>query len=82
MAFLDLLKRPDFWKHTLQIALRVLLLMTVLALLMSSFSDILSFDLAAVAEKNFADGKWIKFFGVKVVISLLYAGYLTSKNIK
>lgn len=82
MAFIDLLKRADFWKHTLRIAFMFIILMTVISLLFNNFSDILAFDMKAVAEKNFTDGKWVRFFAIKAVIGILYSGYLTSKNMK
>lgn len=82
MGFTNLIKNPVFWKHTLRIAIMFVVLMTVISLLFNSFSDILKFNISAVAEKNFTNGKWVQFFGLKFIISILYAGYLTFRNMK
>lgn len=49
---------------------------------MNSWRDIFAGDFAAVNDYNFADGKWIRFWGIKIVITILYGLYMTNKNIK
>ncbi|MGB2225857.1 MAG: hypothetical protein ACPH5K_07895 [Polaribacter sp.] len=49
---------------------------------MNSWRDIFAGDFAAVNDYNFADGKWERFWGIKIVITILYGLYMANKNIK
>lgn len=49
---------------------------------MNSWRDIFAGDFAAVNDYNFSDGKWIRFWGIKIVITILYGLYMTNKNME
>ena len=49
---------------------------------MNSWSAIFSGNFTKVAQVNFIDGKWIGFWSYKVFLSLIYAMYMTNKNMK
>lgn len=82
MTFFEKIKTGIFWKKTLQIALAFFVILFVVSLLFKSFSALISFDWQAVAEQNFTEGKWQRFFGAKIAISLVYGIWVTSKHIK
>ncbi|MDZ7613173.1 MAG: hypothetical protein U5K51_05270 [Flavobacteriaceae bacterium] len=68
--------------NTLKIALIFFIVLTILSLLFNSFSDLVSMNLTAVMENNFYDGKWISFFGIKIIFSLVYGMWMTARNMK
>jgi len=82
MTFQDKIKTSVFWKNTFKIASLFFILLIIISLLFNSFPDILNFDIPAVKEKNFSNGKWRQFVLTKVVVSLLYSMFVTSKNMK
>jgi len=81
MTFLEKVKTPIYWQHVFRIGLLFLVLLIIISLLFNSFSDILKFDLEAVNNNNFSDGKWKKFIFSKIAISLVYAMWVTNRNI-
>ena len=82
MTFQEKIKTSIFWQNTLKVASLFFILLVIISLLFNSFSDILNFDLEAVNEKNFTDGKWQKFVGTKAIVSLLYSMFVTNRNMK
>ncbi|NNC71065.1 MAG: hypothetical protein HKN90_09615 [Flavobacteriaceae bacterium] len=80
MTFLEKVKTPIYWRHVLRIGLLFLVLLIIISLLFNSFSDILKFDLDAVNTENFSEGKWKKFMISKIAISLVYAMWVTNRN--
>ncbi len=80
MSFLDKIKQPIFWSYFAKVAIPFFVIVTVISLLMNSSSEIFSGDFAGVNSSNFADGKWINFFGFKVVFSAVYGLYTTNKK--
>jgi hypothetical protein len=82
MSFLDKIKQPLFWVNLAKVAIPFFVIVTIVSLLMASFSDIFSGDFTKVSETNFADGKWKNFFGFKVVFSAVYGFYITNKKMK
>ncbi|OAD44651.1 hypothetical protein [Polaribacter atrinae] len=80
MTFLEKIKQPLFWSNFAKVAIPFFVIVTVVSLLMASFSDLFSADFAKVIETNFADGKWKNFFGFKVVFSAAYGLYMTNKK--
>ncbi|KGL58719.1 hypothetical protein [Polaribacter sp. Hel1_85] len=82
MSFLDKIKQPLFWSNFVKVALPFFIIVTIISLLMASFSDIFSGDFNKVSETNFANGKWKNFFGFKVVFSVFYGLYVTNKKMK
>ena len=82
MTFIEKIQQPVFWMNTFKIALTFFIVLTIISLLFNSFSDLVSMNLAAVMESNFYEGKWISFFGIKIIFSLLYGMWMTAKNMK
>ncbi|MFK8059123.1 MAG: hypothetical protein AB8B78_03435 [Polaribacter sp.] len=82
MPFLNKIKQPLFWTNFAKVAIPFFVIVTVISLLINSFSDIFSGDFEAVSKNNFADGKWKVFFGYKVVFSTLYGLWITNKKMK
>jgi hypothetical protein len=82
MTILEKLKSPGFWTNVLKIALPFLLFVTLISLFMTSWQAIFAGDFAKVNEVNFSEGKWQRFWGFKIVISFLYALYITIRKTK
>jgi len=82
MTILEKIKSPGFWTNMLKVALPFLIFVTVISLFMNSWRDIFSGEFGKVNELNFADGKWQRFWGIKIVISFGYAMYIVLKKTK
>mgnify|MGYP000564899062 CR=1 FL=1 len=82
MNLLEKFKTPGFWNNVLKIAVPFLILVTVISLFMNSWRDIFAGDFAKVNEVNFADGKWKRFWGFKIVLSFVYGLYIAAKKTK
>ena len=82
MTFTEKIQQPVFWMNTFKIALTFFMVLTIISLLFNSFSDLVSMNFAAVMENNFYEGKWISFFGIKIIFSLVYGMWMTAKNMK
>ena len=80
MGILDNFKNPDFWKKTLQLAFFFLVLFVGISLIISHFRQIVAGDFAAIYQDEWANGKWVNYFLIKAVISLVYAIYMTSRR--
>ncbi len=82
MTFTEKIQQPVFWMNTFKIALTFFIVLTIISLLFNSFSDLVSMNFAAVMENNFYEGKWISFFGIKIIFSLVYGMWMTARNMK
>lgn len=82
MSLLNKMKRPEFWQNFLKVAIPFFIVVTIISLIMNSWREIFAGDFTAVAETNFTAGKWKNFWGIKIVISIVYGLYITSKNMK
>jgi hypothetical protein len=82
MTFLEKIKTPLFWPSVLKIAAVFFIAVILVSLLFESFRSIINFDMQAVSEQNFTEGKWKKFFASKAIISLVYGIWVTARNIK
>lgn len=82
MTVLEKMKTPDFWKNFLKVALPFFILVTLISLFMNNWRDIFAGDFAKVNEMNFTDGKWQRFWGFKIVISVVYGMYITIRKTK
>ena len=71
-----------FWQNFVKVAIPFFIVVTLISLLINSWSKIFSGDFVAVAEANFNDGKWENFFGFKLFFSAFYALYVTNKKMK
>ncbi|ARV06524.1 hypothetical protein BTO04_07340 [Polaribacter sp. SA4-10] len=82
MSFLEKIQQPAFWSNFLKITIPFFIVVTVISLLISSYKEIFSGDFATVSSINFDDGKWVNFFGFKLIFSVFYGFYLTNKKMK
>ncbi len=82
MTFLEKVKSPGFWTNILKVALPFLIFVTLISLFMNSGRDIFAGEFGKVNEFNFADGKWQRFWGIKIIISFGYAMYIVLKKTK
>ena len=82
MSIINKIKQPLFWSNFLKVILPFFVLVTLISLGMNSWKDIFNGDFNKVAELNFNNGKWVNFFGIKLIISVIYAFYITNKNMK
>ena len=82
MTFIEKIQQPVFWMNTFKIALTFFIVLTILSLLFHSFSDLISMNFTAVLENNIYEGKWISFFGIKIIFSLVYGMWMTARNMK
>jgi hypothetical protein len=82
MTVVEKIKQPLFWINFAKVAVPFFVVVTIVSLLIASFSDLFSGDFAKVAETNFANDKWKNFFGFKVVFSIVYGFYITNKKMK
>lgn len=82
MTFTEKIQQPVFWMNTFKIALTFFMVLTIISLLFNSFSDLVSMNFTAVMENNFYEGKWISFFGIKIIFSLVYGMWMTARNMK
>ncbi len=82
MTFQEKIKSPGFLKNLILTAFVFLIAVTFVTLILGNSSDFFSFNFDAIAENNFNDGKWKRFFAVKIAISVLYSFYLTLKKTK
>lgn len=82
MKFTEKIKHPEFWPNFFKVAIPFFIVVTLISLFMNSWREIFAGDFAAVAETNFNNGKWKTFWGIKIVISIIYGLYITNKNMK
>ena len=74
------MKTKLFWVNFAKVAIPFFIIVTIVSLLMNSSSEIFSGDFETVNQNNFADGKWRKFFGFKVIFTFVYGFYITNKK--
>lgn len=82
MSFLNKIQQAEFWSNFLKVALPFFIIVTLISLFMNSWREIFAGDFTTVSKVNFNNGKWMRFFGIKVIISFIYGLYITNKNIK
>lgn len=82
MSFIQKVQRKEFWNALLKVFIPFFIFLTVISLLMNSWRDIFAGNFEAVNQLNFSEGKWIRFFGIKFVITFLYSLWMTNKNTK
>ncbi|NVK52790.1 MAG: hypothetical protein HWD85_07625 [Flavobacteriaceae bacterium] len=82
MTVLEKIKSPGFWTNVFKIAVPFFILLTVIMLFMNSWRAIFAGDFAKVNAANFSEGKWIRFWGIKIAISFIYALYIAIKKTK
>ncbi|EAQ42480.1 hypothetical protein [Polaribacter sp. MED152] len=82
MSFKKNINNPLFWSNFLKVAIPFFFFVTIISLFINSWSAIISGDFMAIAEQNFTNGKWAAFWGMKIVISIIYGLWITNKNMK
>ncbi|MFD2566484.1 hypothetical protein [Pseudotenacibaculum haliotis] len=82
MSFIKKMQQKEFWSNFAKIAIPFFVFLSIAMLLMNSWRDVFAGDFAKVNEANFANGEWIRFFGIKVVISFFYGLWMTNRNMK
>ncbi|MDX1601765.1 MAG: hypothetical protein R3209_01745 [Salinimicrobium sediminis] len=80
MRILEDIKNPEYWIKVLQLGTIFFVIFVGLSLIISHFRQIVSGDFAAIYQDEFSDGKWVEYFLIKLVISLVYAMYMTSRR--
>ncbi len=82
MALSENIKKTSFWANVLRIGFVFLLIISIISLFIYSFKDIFALDWKAVADTNFNNGQWKRFFASKTIASFVYGVYVTNKNMK
>lgn len=82
MSFIEKIQHKDFWMALAKVFIPFFIFLTLISLFMNSWRDIFAGDFQAVNQLNFSDGKWVRFFGIKIVITFLYSLWMTNKNYK
>lgn len=82
MKFVDKIQQKDFWSALAKVFIPFFVFLTLISLFMNSWRDVFAGNFDAVNQLNFASGKWIRFFGIKIVITFLYSLWMTNKNYK
>lgn len=71
-----------FWRNFIKIAIPFFIVVTLFSLFLNNWRDIFAGDFTAVSETNFSDGKWKNFWGIKLIVSFIYAFYTANKKMK
>ena len=82
MSFIQKMQRKDFWNAFLRVFIPFFIVLTLISLFMNSWRDIFAGNFESVNQLNFSEGKWIRFFGIKLAITFLYSLWMTNKNLK
>ena len=82
MAFSENIKKSFFWLNTIKIGIVFVFFLSIVSLLLNSFSDIFSGNWQAVLEQNFSNQLWKRFFSTKVIAGFVYGVYVSNKNTK
>lgn len=82
MSLFKKMKEASYWVNFSKIALPFFVIFVVISLLWHSGSAIFSGDFETVNELNFSNGKWKAFFGSKLIGSIIYGIWTTSRKTK
>ena len=82
MALSENIKKSFFWFNTIKIGIVFVFFLSIVSLLLNSFSDIFSGNWQAVLEQNFSNQLWKRFFSTKVIAGFVYVVYVSNKNTK
>ena len=82
MAFSENIKKSFFWSNTIKIGIVFVFFLSIVSLLLNSFSDIFSGNWQVVLEQNFSNQLWKRFFSTKVIAGFVYGVYVSNKNTK
>jgi ABC-type Fe3+ transport system permease subunit len=82
MALSVNIKKSFFWLNVIKIGIVFVFFLSIVSLLLNSFSDIFSGNWQAVLEQNFSNQLWKRFFSTKVIAGFVYGVYVSNKNMK
>ena len=82
MALSENIKKSLFWINAIKIGIVFIFFLSIVSLLLNSFSDIFSGNWQAVLEQNFSNQLWKRFFSTKVIAGFVYGVYVSNKNMK
>jgi type II secretory pathway component PulC len=82
MALSENIKKSFFWLNAIKIGIVFVFFLSIVSLLLNSFSDIFSGNWQAVLEQNFSNQLWKRFFSTKVIAGFVYGVYVSNKNMK
>jgi type II secretory pathway component PulC len=82
MALSENIKKSLFWLNAIKIGIVFVFFLSIVSLLLNSFSDIFSGNWQAVLEQNFSNQLWKRFFSTKVIAGFVYGVYVSNKNMK
>ena len=82
MALSENIKKSFFWFNTIKIGIVFVFFLSIVSLLLNSFSDIFSGNWQVVLEQNFSNQLWKRFFSTKVIAGFVYGVYVSNKNTK
>ena len=82
MALSENIKKSLFWINAIKIGIVFVFFLSIVSLLLNSFSVIFSGNWQAVLEQNFSNQLWKRFFSTKVIAGFVYGVYVSNKNMK
>lgn len=82
MALSENIKKASFWANVMKVGFVFVIFISIVSLCFNSFSDLFSGNWGAVAEKNFNNQQWKRFFSSKVIAGFVYGVYVSNKNMK
>mgnify|MGYP000624740716 FL=1 len=82
MALSENIKKSFFWLNAIKIGIVFVFFLSIVSLLLNSFSDIFSGNWQTVLEQNFSNQLWKRFFSTKVIAGFVYGVYVSNKNMK
>ena len=82
MALSENIKKASFWANVMKVGFVFVILITIISLCFNSFSDLFTGKWDAVAETNFNNQQWKRFFASKIIAGFVYGVYVTNKNMK
>ena len=82
MALSENIKKSFFWLNTIKIGIVFVFFLSIVSLLLNSFSVIFSGNWQAVLEQNFSNQLWKRFFSTKVIAGFVYGVFISNKNMK
>ena len=82
MALSENIKKSFFWLNAIKIGIVFVFFLSIVSLLLNSFSDIFPGNWQSVLEQNFSNQLWKRFFSTKVIAGFVYGVYVSNKNMK
>ncbi|MDY0780261.1 hypothetical protein [Tenacibaculum sp. IB213877] len=82
MSLVDKFQQKVFWANVFRVALPFFIIVTIFSFLFTAWDEVTSGNFEAINQKLFSEGKWMRFWLSKIVISLGYGMYVTNKNMK